>query len=332
MWWIGAAFAVEVLDPLAYHQQLVGVEQAAVIATYASTRRMLANPDRSTVDRWFREVDAELDTSIARISALPARSDDEGLREAVLASFQHYERWLAGSAPEVFELLVHRERVREADVGRTDGLLREMEAMSQADRAAVVAAQERYAARHALSLIPPTEAADHLYDRGPASFGPGVPPAGSALSAAQHASFSLRYYNEVIELQRAALVPYNAFAVAAAEDPAACEARRRGAVAAVASSTRSVAQLPPWFGDTGPRSALATLLDDLEVQLGTTFEDFCALLVRETRTQAEVDAVNTAYTDGNDHVSRSIAGFDEAMRQFSARFGVEAYDAWRRQR
>ena len=326
-----AAAPAQLSGPAAYNEQLVGVEHAAVTVVYDATRRMLATPDKPTIDRWFQDVDAQLDASIGRLQAMSPRPDDEGLRDAVLVSFQNYERWLTNTAPEVFDLIVFKTRVRDGDLLRADALIGEINQQGAVDQAAVIAAQTRFAARHGLEVEIRRSTAESppMYDPGPSTFGPGVPPDGSHLSAAQHASFSLRYQNEIIVLQRQALGAYNHFVETAQSDETTCDARRRGAVAIVSSTQSALRVVPPWLGDSGPKDALGDLLESLETQLHTTHADFCALLVRPVRTQADVDRMNTEYQAGAALVQRAVGMFDLSMSAFSLRFGVSAFESWR---
>jgi hypothetical protein len=232
--------------------------------------------------------------------------------------------------PEAF-LLLTKERVRNADLARLEDLYREIDATAQRCGERVDQAQREFARASGLRLREPPDRPPPPPESPPFT-APGIPPAGSHLDGQVHIDFALRYENEVVELQQTLASSADRMAQATHFSPADIETERKQELGQVRSIRSLAEQLEAWQGDESLRAASIAMARQLEAVLTGPYKSFAHTLAKGIRSQADADRANALASELNTSIQAAFDTFAEGERRFRARWALDAYDAWQKER
>lgn len=315
-------------DVATYNNHLMEVEYTALLEVLAATQAHLDARDEQSYQAWVAELDRVTAAAIARLGAMPGFQGDTSLRDVLLGGHRALRGMLDAELAELHHILVKPE-VRSADVARAEVLLRQVNASSQALQDQMVTTQQAFAARHGMILVPPPPRPE--LNPGPEFTWPGLPPAGSPLTAEQHASLAMRYHNELTQRTNTMLLASNTFLEASSQPGFDCEAARATALAAVQGELAQVRTVGDWLGDAALVDATVGFGELLEGQLQAQYGQFCAVFTNPRVKPAQVNAANRVAQDASAAAQAALNAWHSTAAGFRERWGLSAWEAWLRQ-
>jgi len=313
-------------DPREYNQALIEVSESIFRRLEEADRQIATLPPIARFEMFRQEGVAAFRDGRARVEAIAERPYDQGFRAAVLESFAAVEHIFDSLLPEVFELAT-KERVRNADLARLEGVYREVEETGKRCEERVRAAQRAFARAAGVRLRegaerpapPPAE---------PSFSAPGIPAVGSSLDGEVYVSFAIRYANEVMDLQNTLASSATRVTDATRGTPADLEQVRTAELEQVRTMRALVEKLEPWQGDESLRAGSIAMARQMESVLSGPLKSFARALGKGIQSQRDADSANALAKEIEAGMQSAFDAFAQGALRFRERWAFDAYEAW----
>jgi hypothetical protein len=291
-------------------------------AFYATT------PSEETYEAFRRQGRQNAEAGLVNARMLAPWKGDSSFRGAMVLGYTVMLRIFDEDLP-VMWTLVNKTEVRNADLAELEKLQRQLDDESTKTNAAIQEAQAEFARKHGFVIVDASDAPE--YTLPPAFTAPGIPPADSVLAGATHAGFAMRYHNALVERQVRIMEAANAVMVATSGDVAELDRVREASLENVRVELAATRASEDWQGDDALRLALLELGERTERLLADDFATYTLLRQQAKVSAEEIDRLNAIAAASGPILQGAIDGFSAAQQTFQTRWGLAAYDQWRRE-
>lgn len=267
----------------------------------------------------------------AQLAALPEWPNAAAYRARVQAMVEFDQDFWTQTLPEVQALQADLDP-EAADVARLNAIACELGAQSASIATATRSAAQDFASHNpGVAVLPDSGpvgplAALAVADVRASLLVPGLPPTGSCLTAAEHVSFALRYYNHVVSHQVATMEALNSFFTAWRVDSHTAGAAQKAALEAVEQRRARVqAEAGDWQGDPTLRAGLDAFMSRARSLLSGPAAQMALIASQRTLSTRDVEMARTMYAQANSTLALGVTGFKLADEQFRKSAGIDAW-------